>query len=773
MVEMSSGVIYGLFALFLVCGLLLGLKRGLIKASIRFITVLICCVVVVFVVSPITKAILNTDFSSSGLMIGEVQLTTINETIINYIGTITGMAQLLASSPTLVALINAIPTIIVNLILFMLLFFIAKGILYFVNIIINKIVVKKNSDKPKRRILGAVIGAVQGIVCFLFVLIPIAGTMNLLDETMELIEPSNPTMQQASLVSVSEVNSDELISIEEGNTTSVEDFPAYATNAVDAYQDIFIIKMFNTIGYRAITDAVYDKITTIEIAKDSETTLRNEAKVIAKVYNGYTKIKDVDLAKFTKQNEQDANQLIDDAFSSPIIGGAATELVSGLANAWTSTNPSEFIGIAKPEMNENIVGTVDALLLNLRNNDPETLKSDLKVVVGTIRVCADYGVTENINAGDTDTLVLVLGQDGCMEEVIGTLASGKSTKHAIPSLIEFGLSYGYTAVGLESMDVKINKTADQVNWDTEQKILGDLFEGVSVTYLSTKQEGELINKLDFVGMAKVLNSLRDSQLLSDVSQEVSINLLNSKLTVGIDVGTLTSYIQNDTKYKEMDFAVMLTTLKSSANIAGDMKEIIDGGGDVTALDPEDVGTFLGGLTSNDATKDVIKDLASDENLKKAGADDKTANAVNGLVDAITGYDTTASGAIQVPTEEEDLAKETTAVENLVKISTGANDLSTNYIFSNEQESAKAQMTEFIDSMVASKFIYASTINEGVKLGFKVDDETFDGTTSNLSDHEKVWLIEVLRADQKLETPKYSELQCLEIARMFGLTYTAE
>jgi len=772
MIEMSRGVIYGLFAFFIICGILLGLKRGLVKSVIRIITVLICCVLVVFIVPLLTSAILKADLSSTGLTIGDVPVTTINDTIINYIGSITGMAQLLATSPTLVAVINAVPAIIVNLILFILLFFVAKGLLYFVDIIINKIVIKKGSDKPKRRVWGAVVGGIQGLICFLFVLIPIAGSMNMLDETMDLIESTKQQTQVTAVTNIS-LDSQKTDEKKDGQTMSIEEFPKQATNAVDAYQDIFIIKMFNAIGYRAITNVVYDKLTTIEITEENKTTLKSEAKVVAKIYNSYEKLKDVDVAKFSEQNQKDTNQLIDDAFSSPVVGGITTELVTGVANAWTATNPSEFIGIAKPEFNENLVETVDVLLLNLRNNTTESLKSELKVIVGTIKVCADYNVTENVNAGDPDTLVSILGQEGCMEAVVGQLSTGKATKQAIPSLIEFGLAYGYEAVGIDNVEVHINKTADQVNWETEKVILGDLFEGVSSTYLSTKSEGELINKLDFIAMAKVLNSLRASQLLSDISQDVSVKLLSSNLTVGIDVSSLTSYISNDNTYRDMDFTVMLTTLKSSANIASDMKDIIDGTGDVTELNPEDVGTFLDGLTSNESTKDVLKDLANEENLKKAGADTETSSAVTGLIDAITGYDTTAAGAIQVPTETEELEKETVAVEKLLQASTEANDLATGYIFSDNEAEAKTKMVEFIDSITSSKFIYASTINEGVKLGFKLDDETFDGTTSNLSDHEKVWLIEVLREDQSKVSPKYTQLQCLEIARMFGLTYTAE
>lgn len=764
MLEMSSGVIYGLFALFVLLGALLGLKRGLWKSVIRIATVVLSCVVVVFLVQPITTALLTADLSGYGWEVGGVMVTNLNETIVNYISTISGVGQALTASPTLLAVVSSVPAVIVNLVLFVVLFFIVKGILYFVDIILNRIILKKDPERPKRRLWGMLVGAVQGVICFLFVLIPIAGSMNLLDETMDLVESVNTPTQPVAMqnLSISSASASE----NQGASQESFKFSTTANNAVDDYQDIFIIKMFNAIGYKGVTNAVYDKLTTMEISSHEKTTLRSEAKVVAKIYNGYEKLKDVDIAKFSAQNQRDADQLIDDAFSSPILGGVATELVSELAKTWTATNPGEFIGIAKPEMNENLVETFDVLLLNLRNGSADGLKTDLKVVVGTLKVSADYHVTENISSEDTDTIVSILGQDGCMEAIVGTLVSGNATKQAVPKLIEFGLDYGYTAVGLDGVSTTINKTANDVNWNTEKVVLGDLFEGISATYLSTKQEGELINKLDFVGMAKVLNSIRASQLLADSGQEISVRLLNSNLTAGIDVSTLVSYINNDAKYAELDFEVMLTTLKSSANIASDMQEIISGG-DVSELDSEDVGNFLNGLTSNDATKDVLKDLASEDNLKKSGVDQATAGAVNGLVSSVTDYDTSAEGAVQTPTTKEEQDNATKAVEKLIDASSNANSATKSFIFSDDETTAKTKMTEFIDALLSSEFMYASTINGGEQLGFKTVTTT--GETSNLSTNEQTWLIEVLR-DKQANDAKCTELKCIEIASMFGVTY---
>lgn len=745
MAQLTSGIIYGLFFFFLVIGALLGLKRGLVKSTIRIISVIIACVAVIFLVDPISSAILTTDLSSTGLTIGEIPLTTINDTLLAYIGQLLGIGSILATSPTLLALISAIPKIVISLVLFILLFFIVKGILYIADIFINKIFVKKDSKKPLYRIWGAVVGGVQGIICFLFILIPIAGAMNLINDTMNVVNPTSTP--ETALVALAEESASPL---SQENSTD-NNIANKAATTLDSYNDIFIIKMFNSIGYDTLTDAVFDKLTKIEINSSNSTTIRKELTVIAKVFSNVDKIKNVDVAHFSTENQEVANQIIDDAFSSPIIGGVANELVAGVADAWADSDPSAFMGIAKPELDSNLLESFDALLLNLRTNSVEDTKNDLKVIVATLKVSADHDITSTINTGDANLIVSALGKEGAMEDIISTLSSGKATKQILPSFIEFGLSYGYSSIGLESTRTNITKTADEVNWQTEPEILGNFFEGVSSVYQSSKGEGPILNRLDLIGFAKVLESIRDSQLLEDASQEITIQFLSSNLVVGVDCDTFISYVENDTTYKNLDFTLMLTTLKTSANIANDIKDISSGSSDVTELDSNDVGNLISGLTkADDASKQVIKDLASPENLQKSGVDSATANAVNVLVDSVSDYD----GETQPPSTDEEKEFATNAVQDLLVASKNAK--------SNDPEQqifkTRESMEQFIDNMLSSPFVWEVTIDKGAELGFKSESKT------NLTETEQGWLNSIL--EQKVLNHECTETQADALKLMF-------
>lgn len=748
MVQLTSGIIYGLFFMFLLFGTLLGLKRGLIKSTIRIISVILSCVIVVFIVPSISSALLTTDLSSSGLTIGDIPLTTIKDTIIAYVSQLLGVGSLLSSSPTLVAFICSIPQILINLILFILFFFVVKGVFYIADIFINKIFIKKDSNKPIRRIWGAVVGGVQGILCFLFFMIPIAGSMNLITETLNITKQSSS--QQTAVVALA----NEGDSSPSNSEALADNLTQNAFSTIDSYNDIFIIKTFNAIGYDNLTNAIFDKLTSIEINSSTSTTIRTELKIIAKISTNAEKLKNVDIAKFSEENQTVANEIIDDAFSSPLIGGIATEIIGGVADAWAGTNSSDFMGMAKPDIDSNLLSSFDALLLNLRTNTVDDTKTDLKVIVSTLKVSADYDITSSINTGNTDLIVEALGKDKAMEDLIATLATGNATKQILPSFIKFGITYGYSAIGAEESTTIVTKTADEVNWETESIVLGNFFEGVSTVYQSSKGTEPILNRIDLNAFAKILEALRDSELLQGASQDITIHLLSSNILNGVDCTTFISYVENDTTYKNLDFVSMFATLKSSTEIANDIKDITSGSGDTTNLDSSSVGTLIDGLTGNNTTKEVIKELASEENLKNSGVDAATAGAVNALIESVADYDTTTDNSIQPPQSTEEKEHATNAIQDLLIASKNAKTENPDQQIFETKES----MEQFIDNMLSSPFVWAATINNGEILGFKTASKT------NLSETEEGWLNQILA--QKISDEECTNSQANELRLMF-------
>lgn len=733
---MISGVLYATFAFFLIIGFLYGLKRGLVKSIIRILGVIVACTLVVFITEPIADALLNLDISSSGLEVGGITVSTINDTIIAYLSKISVVAELISASPTIKAVISAVPKILVNMVLFIIVFYLIKAISYILCAIINKLVLKNQpEDAKKHRLAGAFIGAFQGIIVFLFFLIPIAGNMNLLTEVTK------------------EVNLETALG--ENTETSV-----LSVKTLDDYNNNLIIKGANLIGYKALTDTVYDKLTVIKINDTTETNLRDEVIILTKVYGDYEKLKDIDVTKMTDEDVNNANSLIDNAFSSVIIGNSLTELTTDVAKKWTASDPTAFLTIEKPTLSTEIVGVFDDLLIALRADTKADLQNDLKVIVASLKVCSDYNVTNEMDK--EDGIISAVGQEGFIEDFVGTMSTGKVTKNILPSVVKVGITSAYNAIEVEDQEAIVTKSAGDISWQTEKVVLSDLFENISKVYLSSKAEGEILEKIDLVSFGKALNLLKQSELLGSASQDITIALLKSNMMAGVDTSTLVMNVQNDTTYAELDFEVMLLALKSSANVATDLNNIVSGSADVESLNPEDVGNILDSLTSGDATSDMIGDMASKDNLINSGVDESTADAVSGLVGAIKDYDTTDPNAEAVPKTDEEIQSATGAVEELLTASKNAKDTSVSYVFGSEEEPAKAKMQNFIDNLIASPFIYKVTITKGEDLGFK------SGATTKLSADEVTWLKEVLIAYENLS--KINSVQKTEIASMFAVIF---
>ena len=203
---------------------------------------------------------------------------------------------------------------------------------------------------------------------------------------------------------------------------------------------------------------------------------------------------------------------------------------------------------------------------------------------------------------------------------------------------------------------------------------------------------------------------------------------------------------------------MLLTVKSSAQIAKDLEQIKNPESEVNELNKEDVGNLLDGLTGDEATKEILKDLAKEESLENMGVDKPTAGAIGTLVDSVANYDTTASDAVQPPSSDADVEKATSAVESLLGASTNAKNDSATFVFSDNKDEAQTKMKAFVDNLTSSPFIYAVTIQKGEELGFKTQSGT------NLSNSEVEWLNEVLAAPEN----GYSATTQQDVKEMFGI-----
>lgn len=157
-----------------------GLRRGLVHAAIRFGIVLACAAVAFFTAGSLSDMIMAVSVTVDG------EAMTLSAFFEGLIVSGEEVASLLEGIPTLKGLILAAPVILIKEIVFLLSFLVLRFLSWPVSAILSRLVFpkKKKVDgvKVKRRCfrgLGLLVGAVQGVLCFAVVMVPVFGFLQL------------------------------------------------------------------------------------------------------------------------------------------------------------------------------------------------------------------------------------------------------------------------------------------------------------------------------------------------------------------------------------------------------------------------------------------------------------------------------------------------------------------------------------------------------------------------------------------------------------------
>ena len=355
-----------------------------------------------------------------------------------------------------------------------------------------------------------------------------------------------------------------------------------------------------------------------------------------------------------------------------------------------------------------------------------------------------------------------------IEIYVAEMVNNRVMLCSIDDVAEYTITNGYGEGRLKRIEpdfvtqdeLKIVRSSSQINWETEKHTLSDIFSGFSKISNSLQAEGEDIDNMNFEQVGFVFDKIQESQVLDGVDQNLMIALLDSAFFDAIDVGqTLMLNVRDPEKYETINFTTTFVTLGNTAKIAKEFSEIADPSSERTDLSADEVASMLNGL-QDPTTSELMKDLANEENLKKAGATESQSEAIGTVIDVLS-TETTE----KVPESDAEQQKEAGAVKNLISTVEAVNGRTdaTQNIFATQEDA-----NEFIDSMMTSSYVYALTINNGVKLGFLQENNTDPVTyTSLLSASDKAMVENALNNSAYSSAENQQKTQ--NIARtLFGM-----
>ncbi|MCM1404136.1 MAG: hypothetical protein NC133_01330 [Prevotella sp.] len=201
-----SAALLGVLAVFVVFGMLFGLGRGLKRSLLRLVIFGGLLVAVFFLTPVIIKSGLGVNISINGMTptewvdeLSDNLVELMQDQFGNYVTPFEAYIKDYA-----VGIVMAV----LNLVVFLGLYFVVKVVSWFVYAIMARIVApKRNRDgkrNPKHAWLGLLVGAVQGVVLFVFFMIPVNGVLGVVNQAAVYQATVESTTQPASTAAASD-----------------------------------------------------------------------------------------------------------------------------------------------------------------------------------------------------------------------------------------------------------------------------------------------------------------------------------------------------------------------------------------------------------------------------------------------------------------------------------------------------------------------------------------------------------------------------------------
>lgn len=720
-----AAVLTSILCVFLIIGLICGWCRGYAKSLLRLGIVLAVAVLTFFVVPSITKAILSINISNYNIVIGSVAPTTIEELIIASLEQIPYISDLIAASPSFEALILVVPQAIVNVAGFIVFFYLFKLVSLIIYWIFAAIVFpkKKNKTEPtpnKHRFIGAMIGAVQGVIVAIVMLLPIYGSINAATPIIKDSELSSANVQIVQNYAYAEGETPA------GNEDSVQTDDeklkvAYATAGeyVDAINNAPLTKIFNFLGVGKLADVTFEKLTTVQ---KGETTfnLKKEVTILTK---SYKEIKFLMNEKLDLTNPEHARKLesaINNALESENVSSIVSEMMVAAAEEWTNPEDPTFIGIKKPDFQDaDLNEALDKVLIQLK--DPKgDVKKDISAIMRTYVILAESGVLSS------NDVILTLKEEknaDLVKNALDAAIESPTLEVCLPSVINCAIKVIYRQLDFTEEEINeigaLNQSTEIVWRDTLSagttkegeitRIQNIVTGAVNLIYDARNIEGNITyENVNFGTIGYILDNLRKSTIFGTPSLKIVQTLLKSEKFVGdpTKFEKLSTSLANIWGDKEANLEQTFLAFNDAMKLADKMDKITKD--ENVRIEESDVKEILKNLNENkDTMKDVIDEVVNDQFLKDLGVDEKNSGVIKDVVNGI--FDETF-----------DAEKEAAAAAEIINTATKINKAGDGKTTLNEDE-ANNLVKALEKSDVLTKMVKDNVSNSSFDFNTKLDD----------------------------------------------------
>ena len=528
------GLILGILAiLIVVLPTIMGAVRGLKKSTFRFVWVVVWAFVCFFLAQVIAKSLVNVDISFLNLSVDGQAVNTLPEYFIKLLETSNSdVAHVISDNPQVLDLVTTMVALGLSLVVFELLFWLTKWILWPIWAILSAIFFKnKKVIKTQKRVVnenitipekqetvkinkhsgfGALVGLAMGIVVLIFTFIPIAGINNVALE----LERVTQTEQ------------------EDGTTKGIITQNLQDDGYLYCYENSAVKKVLKYTGVDAISGAFASALTTTNF-QGEKINLKNEITYYGSIYTDYDTVQKTDFGNITQEQMNELLPVIQNMSDKVLASGIVASLYNQLAPYLIDnmlSNPDYFIKL--PDLNNDILNAaLRAYLVEVKDISASELRSDVPHLINVAKQLNDVGLLVPIIKND---LKLKYVQDNISKNLANgindDLMSMKTVSKLLPIAISSGIEYG-----CQQIDVEYVKSDEKLTNEEFKNFFGNLLSDAVDIVKGIDEDLDLkLSTQCFKSVGDVLDSVKNSKLLTSQTYQNLVDYATDKANAEVD-----------------------------------------------------------------------------------------------------------------------------------------------------------------------------------------------------------------------------------------------
>ena len=596
-------IISSIFFTTLAVGFFVGFFRGWCKSLIRLGITFINFLLAIFITPTITNIFTSKITNGSEISIFNFSFN-ISEIFKDIIGDDISISQ-----STTNLLVTTIANIIANLILFFAIFLVLQIftlIIYWIVLMVLKFKNKeeKNSQNIGQRCLGGLQGLIGSLILIFVFMIPLFGSMNILDKTIEDSAGDNQ-ISEASAISVS---NSFLCGELYYNSEEIEEINSY----IDRYK--LIKKQYNSTlmgimlkytGINKLGTLSFNHLTNVNIMNEN-ISFTNEISSLIETFNSSKVLLSDKIDLTSNEFFSNVNFVYKKATQSIFVQRYLTDLIPAWADKWS--NNEKFFNIENP-IPEEYHETVNHMLKAIASiQNFSRLDRNIETLFETISILNDHNIISQISNGQ-DLITILSNDKTIVKQVLFKLSSTGELRNNLPNTLNSSLSILYDIIVADDKFTPYisDSIIEDLDWDIETDTIQNIVNEFLNTYdLYINSESSKAESLSSLG--KSIDFSRNSKILSTSLKSFMIGFIESDVT---DIDQLTKEnlvllinekwdIEENPDYSfEQSFSLLANTEKLINSITNN----------INASTPEDIGTIDKSNISN-SIKNIISDDVS-------------------------------------------------------------------------------------------------------------------------------------------------------------------